>query len=308
MSTEDVAVLLAAEVASLTAERDRLREELRDGHRAIALKLQAAQAELEDMTTERETMKQVLNASRTVFEMAEHRAKVAEAERDRLQRELDQYIDYAGDQTNARRAADADRNEATANYSLALQEIAKLVAERDQLQNQLEDQAALIAETDARFYRMADERDKARAERDEARGYVDTAVLAAVKADADRGELMVRLTRAETDLYELQAVFDLQWDRTQEASALWRAESPAEREGKSPSLGTLLAWFMNRLVAAEKVAELTLELPSDHLAGLAADTWYEAQGKQREFWQSVIDQLIAFEAAVDDYRASKEKK
>lgn len=45
---------------------------------------------------------------------------------------------------------------------------------------------------------------------------------------------------------ENQALFDLQWTRMGEATALWRAEDPGARELIQPDLGALLTWLMER--------------------------------------------------------------
>ncbi len=61
---------------------------------------------------------------------------------------------------------------------------------------------------------------------------------------------------------EHQALFDLQYKRMAEATALWRAESPDERELIQPDLGTLLSWLMGRAEAQRLTVE---RLPSDTL-------------------------------------------
>lgn len=58
-----------------------------------------------------------------------------------------------------------------------------------------------------------------------------------------RGEVLYSVIR-ERD--ELRALFALQHTRDAEAVALWRAESPEERELLHPDLGRLLEWLMAR--------------------------------------------------------------
>jgi hypothetical protein len=83
------------------------------------------------------------------------------------------------------------------------------------------------------------------------------AELAAVRSERDEA----RGTAAEH-----QQLFDLQWTRTQEATALWRQEAPDERALITPDLGVLLTWLMDKLAAAAAVrpvvhaAELLVEL------------------------------------------------
>ncbi len=76
------------------------------------------------------------------------------------------------------------------------------------------------------------------------------------------------------ELAEMQRLFDLQWKRTQEADALWRAEDPQARALTSPDLGVLISWLMGkagfapdagpavtdeRLDADESIAALAVE-------------------------------------------------
>lgn len=48
------------------------------------------------------------------------------------------------------------------------------------------------------------------------------------------------------EVAELRAIFDLGYRRSEEATALWRAEDPEARAGVHPDLGALLAWLMDR--------------------------------------------------------------
>jgi hypothetical protein len=58
--------------------------------------------------------------------------------------------------------------------------------------------------------------------------------------------LVDELERLRTENAEHRALVELQWTRTQEASALWQREDPASRAGVLPDLGELLAWLMAR--------------------------------------------------------------
>lgn len=55
-----------------------------------------------------------------------------------------------------------------------------------------------------------------------------------------------RLHSAQAQLKEYEQLFDLQWSRSQQAIALWQAESPAERANTWPDLGKLLEWLIER--------------------------------------------------------------
>lgn len=54
------------------------------------------------------------------------------------------------------------------------------------------------------------------------------------------------ITRLRAELAEMNALFELQYTRMSEATALWQAEAPVERRGVMPDLGALLAWLMER--------------------------------------------------------------
>jgi hypothetical protein len=62
-------------------------------------------------------------------------------------------------------------------------------------------------------------------------------VLAAVLALAERDQA--------AELTELRALFQLQWTRSREADARWRAEDPEARANVWPDLGVLLKWLMD---------------------------------------------------------------
>jgi chromosome condensin MukBEF ATPase and DNA-binding subunit MukB len=54
------------------------------------------------------------------------------------------------------------------------------------------------------------------------------------------------INKLKAELADYRALFDLQFTRMQEASALWRAEAPEERYNVMPDLGELLTWLMER--------------------------------------------------------------
>jgi chromosome condensin MukBEF ATPase and DNA-binding subunit MukB len=54
------------------------------------------------------------------------------------------------------------------------------------------------------------------------------------------------INNLKAELADYRALFDLQFTRMQEASALWRAETPEERYNVMPDLGELLTWLMKR--------------------------------------------------------------
>jgi hypothetical protein len=47
------------------------------------------------------------------------------------------------------------------------------------------------------------------------------------------------------ELAELRTLFQLQWTRSREADARWRAEDPEARANVWPDLGVLLKWLMD---------------------------------------------------------------
>jgi len=61
--------------------------------------------------------------------------------------------------------------------------------------------------------------------------------LAAVLAIGERDQA--------AELAELRALFQLQWTRSREADARWRAEDPEARANVWPDLGVLLKWLMD---------------------------------------------------------------
>jgi hypothetical protein len=61
---------------------------------------------------------------------------------------------------------------------------------------------------------------------------------------ADGDGIVLRKLREEVE--DHRALFDLQWRRMGEATALWRAEAPEERALIMPDLGALLEWLIDR--------------------------------------------------------------
>jgi hypothetical protein len=81
-----------------------------------------------------------------------------------------------------------------------------------------------------------------------------TIALAAAKARFDHADaphdpdvlaLIRAAEAAQEELGELRSLFRLQWRRSQEATARWRAENLAERALITPDLGVLLRWLMD---------------------------------------------------------------
>lgn len=62
------------------------------------------------------------------------------------------------------------------------------------------------------------------------------------------------------ELAELRTLFELQWRRMTEATAMWRAEDPENRANVLPDLGDLLTWLMGR-VKELQLASAALDLP-----------------------------------------------
>jgi hypothetical protein len=59
-------------------------------------------------------------------------------------------------------------------------------------------------------------------------------------SDTTRGEEL------RDKVTEYEQLFELQWNRSVEADALWRAEDPEARANIRPDLGVLLTWLMER--------------------------------------------------------------
>jgi hypothetical protein len=66
------------------------------------------------------------------------------------------------------------------------------------------------------------------------------------EARAEVSSREAELTAARSEVDEYRQVFELGWSRTQEATELWRAESPEERGLTQPDLGVLLSWLIQR--------------------------------------------------------------
>lgn len=99
------------------------------------------------------------------------------------------------------------------------------------------------------------------------------------------------LVSAYEQIDEYQQIIDLGYTRTQEATALWRAESPADRANVMPDLGDLLEWLIER--GNSEVPEPCQPIGCDngyHLPGCAfaevdaaEDTDQRAHAEQRAF-------------------------
>lgn len=62
---------------------------------------------------------------------------------------------------------------------------------------------------------------------------------------------LIEATRAaQRDAAEMQAIFDLQWHRMQDATTRWQAAHP-DRADVLPDLGDLLAWLLTFAPAAD---------------------------------------------------------
>jgi hypothetical protein len=72
--------------------------------------------------------------------------------------------------------------------------------------------------------------------------------LAAETARADAA--VAEREQLEREVAELRALFDLQWERTMEAVARWRAEDSDARALITPDLGVLLSWLIDERDAA----------------------------------------------------------
>lgn len=77
------------------------------------------------------------------------------------------------------------------------------------------------------------------------------AAVTATKAGHAALRLFGHIDALAAENLELNQLFDMQWKRTGEVTALWRAEAPAERELILPDLGKLLTWLMSQLAAAQ---------------------------------------------------------
>lgn len=129
------------------------------------------------------------------------------------------------------------------------------------------------------------DRDGLAADLDAARGHLDLRDGELASANAQRDA-------ARAELAEYQQLFQLQWRRTAAATALWRAESPAERELTQPDLGALLAWLMQRADTARvELAEVTEQ--RDRLAGWVEtlESIKSADGDELLRQRTVADEL-----------------
>lgn len=83
------------------------------------------------------------------------------------------------------------------------------------------------------------------------------------------------------ELTELRALFDLQWTRSREADARWRAEDPEARANISPDLGAVLKWLMDD---ADRIREQLAAIERDRCLQprghrpLRKPTWLPGRG------------------------------
>jgi hypothetical protein len=114
---------------------------------------------------------------------------------------------------------------------------------------------------------------------------------------------------AERDRLQGQATAHLDCDRTNDAliKQLYKERDrwAAEAVGQRPLIAardTLAA----QLARAETVVEAAVhDVPTDHVMGILADLMVDAAyADQRAWFQSVYDEIKAFEAVVDAYQAT----
>lgn len=87
------------------------------------------------------------------------------------------------------------------------------------------------------------------ADQDQAADAADAAqwlTLERERLTVELADAVAERDKARADVADYEALFDLQWKRTGEATALWRAEAPEERALTMPDLGDLLVWLMAR--------------------------------------------------------------
>lgn len=146
------------------------------------------------------------------------------------------------------------------------------------------------------------ERDAARADRDRlARELRMALAVNRQQQDAYRGSEQQR-DAARAELAELQQLFDLQWRRMGDATALWRAEAPQERALLQPDLGALLEWLMARADAAR--AELDTAR-RDAAAGTLAEAARELRENASGVAEAPSAQAMYTVANVLDKRAGE---
>jgi chromosome segregation ATPase len=179
-------------------------------------------------------------------------------------------------------AAVAARDEARA-------EVAALTAQRDRLASTLAETRQKLLDIlnafEAERATLTAERDNARHGRNETDQWADVLRQQLHDADTERDRL-----RQERD--SLAKSCDDAASHLADEEAL-RREVAAERD-------TLAA----QLARAEPVIEAAVQLPTDHLLSLAVDAVDTTSPKRSVFWQSIVDQVKAFEAALDAYQAT----
>ncbi len=96
------------------------------------------------------------------------------------------------------------------------------------------------------------------------------------------------------EVTELRAIFDLGYRRSEEATALWRAEDPEARAGVHPDLGGLLAWLMDR--AAPNRTDIALLLSG---TGYEVDDLDDRIAAGYTMRDAVISALAAYDRRAD---------
>lgn len=120
-------------------------------------------------------------------------------------------------------------------------------------------------------------------------------------ADAPHEPDVLALIRAaesmRDELVDTRHLFELQWTRSREADAAWRAEDPAARALVMPDLGVLLAWLMAKAgLVGHTLAELRpvpkMDAPNGLFKGICScgkDTATGSKNDARKAWQAHAD-------------------
>jgi hypothetical protein len=118
-----------------------------------------------------------------------------------------------------------------------------------------------------------------------------------VRADVRAG-LAAVLPLVERDqaaeLADLRALFELQWTRSREADARWRAEDPEARANVWPDLGVLLKWLMDdadqqRAALQEAEYDLGKLRGALKLAGNSRTLWVRRARDLGEVLAAIVD-------------------
>ena len=86
---------------------------------------------------------------------------------------------------------------------------------------------------------------------------------------------------------ETRALFEVQYRRMTEATAMWRAEAPEERELVQPDLGSLLEWLMARAASQERPPiDVERQTAIEHVIGVWANRHVKPE------WMSLMDRAV----------------